>query len=156
MPIGLGVHPLLPELLHDDLGAAAGLEARLAARDRDGLHVSAVDVDGHLVGPASALMIFASPTWNDPAVELAVDAVAGGDAVDVDVDGDLGARLPVVRRPPVRLAAGDPAPRALLRGTDLTVIFFSKAALSFTGTSNRTMTGMATPTVCRRAATTLG
>jgi len=39
---------------------------------------------------------------------LAVDATAGGDAVHVDVDMDVGAGLPVGLRPPVRLGAAEP------------------------------------------------
>ena len=47
----------------------------------------------------------------------------------------------------MRLVAADPVPGPGLLRVDVTVIRFSKVALSFTGTSKWTITGMAMPTV---------
>ena len=83
----------------------------------------------------------------DVAALLAVDAVAGRHAVDVDVDADVGAGLPVALRAPVDLGVADPVPGARLRGRAVTDMCFSIEALSVTGTSKVTITGMPTPTV---------
>ena len=72
----------------------------------------------------------------DLAALLAVDAVAGVDAVHVDVDRDVGAGLPVGLRAPVGLVvarASTTSPAAA--GSLVTVMFFSNDAWSVTGTS---------------------
>ena len=102
--------------------------------------------------------MWASPTVEvDLAVLLAVDAVAGGDAVDVEVDRDVGAGLPVALGRQCASVVAEPVPRArAAAGVLVTVMCFSMAARSVTGTSKVTMTGMPTPTVSPSSGATEG
>ena len=79
---------------------------------------------------------------------LAVDAVAGLDPVQVGLDLDLGARLPVLRR-----AGTGPGCRRtscqvpVWAGEEVTWRFFSNSFLSLTGTSKVSTTGIPMPTL---------
>ena len=146
---GLGVHPLGVELLDDHLDARAGGELRLlAGGDRDGAEQLAVGDDLHLVGLHVHLVdVGVADAEVDLAVLLAVDAVAGIDAVDVEVDVDVGAGLPVLLRPVVDLGVAEPVPRAGLGRGGGDVMCSRSTRRSVTGMSKVTMTGMPTPTV---------
>ena len=79
--------------------------------------------------------------------ELAVDTVAGGDAVDVGLDRDVGAGLPVVRGRQCTSESLIQRQAPFWPDEFVTERCFSMAFLSATGTSKRTMTGIPTPTV---------
>ena len=113
----LGVHPLHVELLDDHLGAGARGEAGLAGGDRKGAQQVAVGEDLHLVGAGIDLVdVGVADLEVDAARLLAVDAVARRQAVEVEVDRDVGPRLPVRRRAVVRLLVAHPVPGPALRG----------------------------------------
>ncbi len=76
----------------------------------------AVGEDLHLVGLRVDLVdVRVADLEVDAARLLAVDAVAGGQAVEVEVDRHVGAGLPVGRGAVVRLGVAHPVPRAALR-----------------------------------------
>src|SRR3954451_25180380 len=107
----LGVHRVEAVLLDDHLGARPGGEARHPGGDGDRPGQVTVVEHTELVGlDVDLVHVRVADVERRRAVELAVDAVAGGDPVDVGVHGDLRPGLPVRRGPPVHLVVGEPVP----------------------------------------------
>ncbi len=106
---GLAVHPGDGELLAHDHLAVPGVVAGLAGGDRDGPDDLAVLGDLHrvLLGVHDGDLVAADGELHG-LVLLAVDAVAALDAVQVEVDGDLGAFLPVLLGAEVQAVVAEP------------------------------------------------